>query len=210
MKKDFAVRDHKNHPADSMNWQELQQAIRVCRLCRLCESRTQAVFGEGAMNPPVMFIGEGPGCEEDRSGRPFVGRSGKLLDCMIRTMQLKREQVFISSIVKCRPPNNRNPKPDEGATCLPYLYRQIELLQPRILVLLGNVPLRFLLGLTGISKVHGNFYQCRDIPAVATYHPAYLMRTRSREKESWEDLRKVLWFLGKSPSQTFNGFLLNS
>ncbi len=191
-----------NNPVDSMNWRELQKAVAECRECRLCQSRTQPVFGEGAMNPPIMFIGEGPGCHEDQSGRPFVGRAGKLLDRMIQAMQFEREQVYIGNIVKCRPPGNRNPQDNESRACLPYLNRQIKLLQPRILILLGSVPLNFLLGLTGITKVHGTFHEYHGIPATATYHPSYLLRAQTRKQEAWDDLQKVMHRLGKDPART--------
>ncbi len=189
-----------SNPPDALDWQNLQEVVAGCRLCRLCESRTNTVFGEGATNPPLMFVGEGPGRYEDQSGRPFVGRAGQLLTRMIEAMQFKRSEVFIGNIVKCRPPENRNPQEDEAEACLPYLNRQIDLLKPRILILLGAVPLRFLLGLTGITKLHGNFYEYRGIPTMPTYHPSYLLRAQHKKKEAWQDLQKVMLRLGKDPA----------
>ncbi len=177
---------------DQMNLDELRERVRECRECELCRTRSNTVFGEGSRCPPVMFIGEGPGHYEDQSGRPFVGRAGKLLDQMIEEMGLAREEVFIGNIVKCRPPDNRNPSDEEAQNCLPYLRRQIVLLKPRFLILLGAVPLQFMLGLKGITKLHGNFYEYMEIPTMATYHPSYLLRVNSRKREAWEDLQKIM------------------
>ncbi|MFO7821981.1 MAG: uracil-DNA glycosylase [Lentisphaeria bacterium] len=188
--------------ADPRDWDELMEAVQTCTKCALSQSRTHAVFGEGAINASVMFIGEGPGYHEDQSGRPFVGRAGKLLTRMIKAMQFQREDVFITNIVKCRPPGNRNPQDEEAAACMPYLNRQIDIIKPRVLVLLGAVPLRHLLGLQGITKIHGNFYKYRDIDVLPTYHPSFLLRSPQRKAEAWEDLQKVMQAVGKNPEAT--------
>ncbi len=150
----------------------------------------------------VMFIGEGPGSHEDRTGRPFVGPAGQLLTRMITAMQLTRDEVYIANIVKCRPPGNRNPDPEEVDACRPYLERQIELVNPRVIVLLGAVPLSALLGKSGISSLHGQWQQYKDIPVMPTYHPSYLLRSPQRKKEAWEDLQEVMRKLGKDPAET--------
>lgn len=188
--------------ADPRDWDELREAVLACPKCRLSETRTHAVFGEGSIKAPVMFIGEGPGYHEDQSGRPFVGRAGELLTRMISAMQFAREDVYITNIVKCRPPGNRNPQDDEAAACLPYLNRQIDIIKPKIMVLLGAVPLRHLLGLGGITKIHGTFYEYRGIPVCPTYHPSFLLRSPQRKTEAWEDLQKVMRHVGKDPEAT--------
>mgnify|MGYP006279363533 CR=1 FL=1 len=188
--------------ADPRNWDELMEAIQSCTRCGLCKSRTHAVFGEGAIDAAVMFIGEGPGYHEDQSGRPFVGRAGELLTKMIKAMQFRREDVFITNIVKCRPPANRDPQDNEAAACLPYLNRQIDIVQPQIIVLLGAVPLYYLLGRRGITRIHGNFYQYRGITVLPTYHPSFVSRSTQRKAEAWEDLQKVMKRVGKDPEET--------
>ncbi|OPZ27921.1 MAG: Uracil DNA glycosylase superfamily protein [Lentisphaerae bacterium ADurb.BinA184] len=183
-------------------WEGLAAAVAGCRRCRLHAGRTQTVFGEGARNAAVMFVGEGPGEEEDRTGRPFVGLAGGLLTRMIAAMQFSREEVYIANIVKCRPPGNRTPQPDEAAACLPYLLRQIELIKPKVLVLLGAVPLRYVMRIDGITRVHGQWMEFGGIPCLPTYHPAYLLRSPQMKKESWEDLQKVMQRLGRDPAET--------
>ena len=180
----------------------LQQQVARCRKCRLHESRTHAVFGEGDTDARLMFIGEAPGYEEDRQGRPFVGAAGGLLDRMIAAMQFRREDVYIANIVKCRPPANRRPEDTEGRACLPYLRRQIELVSPDVLVLLGGVALDFLLGLRGINKVHGQWLDYEGVPAMPTFHPAYLLRVPQKKRDAWQDLQAVMERLGKDPETT--------
>jgi DNA polymerase len=160
------------------------------------------VFDDGNRNARLMFIGEGPGREEDEQGVPFVGPAGKLLTRMIAAMQFERSEVYIANIVKCRPPRNRNPEDTEAEACLPYLRRQIALVKPEVIVLLGAVPLRHLLGESGINRLHGRWYEFEGIPVMPTFHPAYLLRVDQRKRDAWEDLKKVMERLGKDPEQT--------
>lgn len=189
-------------PVASLGWEELTQCIADCRLCGLCRSRTRTVMGDGSRTAELMFIGEGPGRDEDRQGLPFVGAAGQLLDRMITAMQFSRPEVYIANIVKCRPPHNRNPEPAEAEACLPYLYRQIELVSPQVIVLLGAVPLRFLLGKRGIRALRGQWLDFRGIPVMPTYHPAYLLRAPQAKREVWSDLQQVMLRLGKDPAKT--------
>ena len=164
-----------------------------CRKCRLCAGRTTVVFGVGDPSARVMFIGEGPGADEDRLGEPFVGRAGQLLNSMIRAMGLRREDVYIANVVKCRPPGNRDPQPDEVAACLPYLARQIELIDPTVLVTLGRVAAGHLLGTSApISSYRGRWQRWRDRDVMPTFHPAYLLRSPSQKPKAWVDLKAVL------------------
>lgn len=176
---------------------DLSLAASSCTGCRLHPTRHNVVFGEGNPNAELMFIGEGPGYDEDMQGRPFVGKAGQLLDKMITAMQFARSEVYIANIVKCRPPENRNPEPDEAAACLPYLRRQIELISPRVIVLLGSVPLEHLLGQKGIRRLRGQWLEYNNIPVMPTYHPAYLLRYPEAKKETWSDLQQVMKVFGK-------------
>lgn len=163
-----------------------------CGLCRLSEKRRAVVFGEGDPHAAVMFIGEGPGAEEDRTGRPFVGQAGQLLDRMIFAIGLRRDQVYITNIVKCRPPGNRDPKDDEVAACSPYLDRQIDLVKPEVLVALGKPASHRLTGTRKpISALRGRWVSYRGIPLMPVFHPAYMLRTPSAKREAWEDLKKI-------------------
>jgi DNA polymerase len=166
--------------------------VRDCRRCPLCEQRNLTVFGEGSHQARLMFIGEGPGADEDRQGRPFVGRAGQLLTKMIQAMKFTREEVYIGNIVKCRPPRNRVPEKEEAAACLPYLNRQIKLINPEVLVLLGATPLQYLLNLKGINRQHGQWHEYLGIPTLPTFHPAYLLRSPNKKREAWADLQKVM------------------
>jgi uracil-DNA glycosylase family 4 len=179
--------------------------IRQCRLCDLGSLRTNAVPGEGSPNARIMFIGEAPGADEDAQGRPFVGRAGQLLDKIIAACCLKREDVYIGNILKCRPPNNRDPRPEEIIACLPYLQRQIELINPEIIVALGAHAAKTLLNTTKpIGQLRGIFHEYqpglgkKPIKLMATFHPAYLLRNYSAEnrRKVWEDMKKVLSELG--------------
>ena len=176
-------------------------AVAACAACKLGATRCKTVPGEGAAAPEIVFIGEGPGSEEDASGRPFVGPAGQLLDRMIRAMGLSREAVFIANVVKCRPPGNREPEPDEVAACLPFLEAQLAALHPKVLCTLGNVPLRALLGAAtpGITRMHGQRLAWRGLPLIPTFHPSYLLRNDEAKKPAWEDLKTVLAVLGRSP-----------
>lgn len=181
-------------PAPS-SWEALQAAVAGCRRCGLHQGRTQTVFGVGKVDADWMLIGEAPGAEEDRRGEPFVGRAGKLLDSMLRAVGLSREQVFIANILKCRPPNNRDPKPDEVAACEDYLAQQIRAVQPKLILALGRVAAQNLLKTeTPIGKMRGNRYRWGDpaVPVVVTYHPAYLLRAPREKRKSWQDLQLAM------------------
>ena len=164
-----------------------------CRRCRLESGRSQIVFGVGNPEAALVFVGEGPGAEEDRQGEPFVGEAGQLLTRMIAAMGFAREEVYICNVVKCRPPNNRTPEPDEIAHCMPFLQGQLEALQPRILVALGRTAAQALLATsTSISALRGTWRSYRGIPVMPTFHPAYLLRTPAAKREVWSDLQKVM------------------
>lgn len=173
-----------------MDWDELENDIRACGACRLCEKRRQAVPGVGDRRAEWMFVGEGPGSEEDQRGEPFVGAAGKLLDAMLAAIGLKRgENVYIANAVKCRPPHNRTPQADEIATCHPYLARQIELVRPRVLIALGRpAALALLDAEISIGASRGRVFHRGDTPVVVTYHPAYLLRNQADKAKAWEDL----------------------
>ncbi|HUC83564.1 MAG TPA: uracil-DNA glycosylase [Candidatus Acidoferrales bacterium] len=173
--------------------------VSVCIKCRLCEARTHTVFGEGDADAKLFFIGEGPGENEDLQGRPFVGRAGQLLDKMIAAMGLKREQAFIANIVKCRPPENRVPAPDEVATCTPYLVRQIEIIRPKVIVTLGLPAAKYMLSSSlTMGRLRGQWQQWRGIKLMPTFHPAYLLRsyTEDNRQKVWSDLKAVMKELG--------------
>lgn len=173
-----------------LSWPELRRTIADCRACGLCEKRTQTVPGVGDEQADWLFIGEGPGADEDAQGEPFVGQAGKLLDAMLAAIDLKRgEDVYIANAVKCRPPGNRTPEPAEMAACRPFLTRQIELLQPKLLVLLGRAAADSVLGLEKpLAAMRGRVHEYQGIPVVVTYHPAYLLRNLPEKAKAWEDL----------------------
>ena len=171
------------------DWDGLRDVVAGCTRCRLHQGRTQTVFGVGSPDADWMFIGEAPGAEEDRRGEPFVGRAGKLLDEMLRAIGEARDSVFITNILKCRPPNNRDPKPDESAACRSYLERQIELVQPKIIIAVGRIAAQQLLATDApVGRLRGKVHQMGDTPLVVTYHPAYLLRSPSQKRKSWDDL----------------------
>jgi len=177
--------------------EELSETAARCRQCRLAAGRRNVVFGVGNPNARLMFVGEGPGADEDASGEPFVGRAGQLLTAMLRAMRLRREDVYIANIVKCRPPGNRDPEPDEAAACLPYLRRQIELVNPAVIVLLGRIAARFLLGTTApISSYRGVWKTWEGRDVLPTYHPAFLLRNPAAKAQAWADLRRLRRFWG--------------
>ena len=178
------------HEVQAMDWVELKAAVASCTACELHKTRTQTVFGVGDENADWLFIGEAPGADEDAKGEPFVGQAGKLLDNMLKSIGLKRgENVYIANVVKSRPPNNRNPLPNEIAACLPYLRRQIELIQPKLIVTLGKIASETLLGREAtISSLRGKVHAYQGIPLIVTYHPAYLLRTLPDKAKAWEDL----------------------
>ena len=177
---------------------EIADEISKCRACPLSETRRNVVPGEGNCHAELMFIGEGPGADEDASGRPFVGEAGQLLTKMISAMGYSREEVYIANIVKCRPPGNRNPGDGEAACCIGYLTRQIAAVRPRAIVLLGSVPLRYLMKIDGITRNRGRWLKYHEIPVMPTFHPAYLLRDPSRKRPVWEDLKQVMKLLGKT------------
>lgn len=178
---------------------EINAEISRCRKCRLHEAKTNYVPGEGALHPDVMFIGEGPGETEDKFGRPFIGRAGQLLDKIIQKMGYRREDVFIGNVVKCRPPNNREPQKDEVDACLPFIRRQIETLAPRAIVCLGKVAFNNLLGCSyGISRIRGKLFDFSGIAVIPTFHPSYILHKKGKDEisqakwEVWEDMQKVI------------------
>jgi len=175
--------------ADGLDWDELEACVACCTRCELAQSRTNTVFGVGNPSADWLIIGEAPGAEEDRRGEPFVGRAGKLLDEMLRAIGESRETVFIANILKCRPPNNRDPKPAESAACREYLERQIELVQPRIILAVGRIAAQNLLQSDEpVGRMRGRPHDLGGIPLVVTYHPAYLLRSPSQKQKSWSDL----------------------
>lgn len=185
---------------DDDPWPDLDLAaigalVAGCSRCDLAVTRLNTVFGEGATDrPAVMFVGEGPGAEEDKAGRPFVGPAGQLLDNMIRAMGLRREDCYIANVVKCRPPNNAVPRPDQSGPCLPYLHAQIRRIRPRFIVALGATAAKALFGRPEVSvgRLRGRFHRLGDIPLVVTYHPAALLRDPSFKRPAWDDLKLVM------------------
>ncbi|MGC2166712.1 MAG: uracil-DNA glycosylase [Gallionella sp.] len=171
-------------------WPDLKQRVRDCSACKLRAGCNQTVFGVGEQTADWLFVGEGPGAEEDAQGEPFVGQAGKLLDNMLMAIKLKRgKNVYIGNVVKCRPPGNRAPEPDEIKQCLPYLQRQIELIQPKLIVALGKVAANALLGRDApLASLRGKVHNYKGIPLIITYHPAYLLRTPSEKAKTWQDL----------------------
>jgi uracil-DNA glycosylase len=177
-----------------LGWAELERAVKSCTLCPLHQTRTQGVFGVGNRNAQWMVIGEAPGADEDRQGEPFVGRAGQLLNSMLKAVGLKREQVFIANILKSRPPNNRDPRPEEVRACLPYLFRQIELVNPQLILCVGRIAAQTLLETdTSIGKLRGQLHRIAgNRPMIVTYHPAYLLRSPGEKRKSWADLLLAL------------------
>lgn len=174
----------------ALGWDELEARVTACERCRLCEKRTQTVFGVGDREADWMLIGEAPGENEDKQGEPFVGQAGKLLDSMLRALSLARGQdVYIANVVKCRPPGNRNPEPDEVARCEPYLQRQVALVKPKLIIALGRVAAQNLLKTdASISSLRGRVHRYEDVPVIVTYHPAYLLRSLPDKAKAWADL----------------------
>ncbi len=176
-------------------WEVLRNEVAQCIKCELHKSRTQTVFGVGNQQANWLIIGEAPGAEEDRQGEPFVGRAGKLLNAMLQAVGLQRDEVYIANILKCRPPNNRDPRPDEVSACRNYLRRQIDLIQPHIILAVGRVAAQNLLQTeTPIGRMRGQRYSYADtgIPVVVTYHPAYLLRSPREKRKAWQDLQLAM------------------
>ena len=184
------ITDDRRNRILRMDWQELKTSVAACKACPLHEKRSQAVFGVGDENADWLFIGEGPGAEEDAKGEPFVGQAGKLLDSMLAAVGLKRgENVYIANVVKCRPPGNRNPEPQEAQQCEPYLEQQIALIQPKLIVALGKIAVQNLLKADAtIASLRGRLHDYRGIPLIVTYHPAYLLRNLPDKAKAWTDL----------------------
>lgn len=175
------------------NWDELEKSIENCQKCKLCKNRNNIVFGVGNKEADVMFIGEGPGADEDMQGKPFVGKAGKLMDMAFIALGIKREEVYIANIVKCRPPSNRNPEQDEEQACLNYLRNQVILVKPKIIVLLGGVALKNILGPEyGITTSRGKWIEKRGIHYMPTWHPAALLRDETKKIDFINDLKLVL------------------
>jgi DNA polymerase len=174
----------------AMDWNALRETVRDCTACALCRQRKQAVFGVGDEAASWLFVGEGPGADEDEQGEPFVGQAGRLLDSMLGAMGLRRgADVYIANVVKCRPPGNRTPTPEESAACAPYLDRQIDLVAPRLIVALGKTAaVRLLNTEASLASLRGRVHRYRGIPVVVTYHPAYLLRSLPEKSKAWADL----------------------
>lgn len=183
----------KNETIARMDWSQLEQTVAACQLCSLSQTRTQTVFGIGTQQAELMIIGEAPGEQEDKTGQPFVGPAGKLLDNMLLAIGLTRTQhVYIANVLKCRPPGNRDPSPDEIAYCSAYLRRQVALIQPKVILLLGRFSAQTLLETTiTIGKLRGQIHHYQEVPAVVTYHPAYLLRSPAEKAKAWADLNVV-------------------
>ncbi|MCL2179070.1 MAG: uracil-DNA glycosylase [Proteobacteria bacterium] len=180
--------------------EEIRAQMGDCRRCKLCEQRTQIVFGVGNPQAELVFVGEGPGADEDVQGIPFVGRAGQLLTKMIEAMHFSRNEVYICNVVKCRPPNNRNPEPDEIEACQGFLKAQLAAIGPKVLVALGKFAVHTLLAeSTPITKLRGRWREYEGIPLMPTYHPAYLLRNPAEKKNVWLDLQSVMQRLGKPP-----------
>lgn len=174
----------------------IQSDLGNCTRCQLCHARTHIVFGEGNPNAQLVLVGEGPGFDEDQCGRPFVGAAGQLLTKILEAMSLSREAVYICNIVKCRPPNNRNPESDEIRQCLPFLKRQLAAIRPRVICALGSVAARTLLETaTPISRLRGQFHEVMGIPVMPTFHPAYLLRNPDKKREVWNDVQQIMKML---------------
>jgi DNA polymerase len=184
-------------PPGAENLEDLRSDLGECTRCGLSAGRTHIVFGEGDPSARLVFVGEAPGFDEDRSGRPFVGAAGQLLTKIITAMTLDREQVYICNVIKCRPPGNRNPQPEEINACKPFLERQIRILEPEVICTLGSFAAQTLLDTANpISRLRGRFYDYRGIRLMPTFHPAYLLRNPARKREVWDDMKKIMGLLG--------------
>ena len=174
------------------SWEQLEEQIKDCKKCKLCQNRTNIVLGVGKKDTDVMFIGEGPGADEDREGIPFVGKAGKLMDQALIGLGINRDEIYIANIVKCRPPANRNPENDEAAACMDYLRSQVLLIKPKIIVLLGSVALKNILGDEyGITSARGKWIENKGIRYLPTWHPAALLRDEAKKIDFWNDLKEV-------------------
>jgi len=181
---------HRVQGVSAMDWPQLREAVAACSACGLCRQRKQAVFGVGHESAPWLFIGEGPGADEDEQGEPFVGQAGRLLDAMMAAIGIRRgREAYIANVVKCRPPGNRTPTLEEAAACAPFLDRQIDLIRPRLIVALGKTAaMRLLQTEASLGSLRGKVHRYRGTPLVVTYHPAYLLRNLPDKAKAWEDL----------------------
>ena len=188
--------DHRDAP--KMTLEEIRAELGDCQRCHLSETRHRIVFGEGNPHAELVFVGEAPGGDEDIQGKPFVGRAGQLLTKIIAAMELTRKDVYICNILKCRPPGNRNPLPNEIATCEPFLVRQLKAIKPRVICALGGFAAHMLLNSEApITALRGSFHDYQGIPLMPTYHPAYLLRNPGAKRQVWEDVQKIMEMLGK-------------
>jgi DNA polymerase len=186
------IKSEEPHSPQILSLEEIRKELGDCKRCKLHRTRRTIVFGEGNIKTKLMFIGEGPGYDEDVQGRPFVGKAGQLLTRIIQSINLQREEVYIANVIKCRPPQNRNPEPDEIQSCHPFLMKQIMAIQPKIICALGTFSAQTLLKTdTKISALRGKFYDLEGIKVIPTYHPAFLLRNPERKKEVWEDMKKI-------------------
>lgn len=184
-------------------WQQIEQAVSACTRCDLHSTRTQAVFGVGSHDADLLIIGEAPGRDEDLQGEPFVGRAGQLLNAMLAAIGYRREQVYIANILKCRPPNNRDPRPDEAEACNPWLQKQIELVQPAVILALGRIAAQNLLNTDrSLGALRTGQHKYAGIPLIVTYHPAYLLRKPIDKRKSWQDLKRVKMLLNEDGHST--------
>lgn len=189
----------KNKPIHSNEWDKLEKAVIQCTACGLDKTRTQTVLGTGCRQAKLMVIGEAPGAEEDRQGEPFVGRAGQLLNAMLESIGLDRSSVYIANILKCRPPNNRDPLLSEVNLCTPFLTKQIELIQPALLLAVGRIAAHFLLNTeTPLSQLRGKMHSYGNTPLIITYHPAYLLRSPKEKRKAFQDLQQVQQLLMNS------------
>jgi DNA polymerase len=195
-------KDELSLPRDGETFEDIRQDVGECLRCPLHKSRNTIVHSEGDRKARLMFVGEAPGADEDASGRPFVGRAGQLLNKIIEAIGMKRDDVFIGNVNRCRPPQNRTPTHEEAATCKPFLLREIALLRPDVIVVLGNTAMKNLLDTKeGITKLRGHFMDYKGIKVMPTFHPAYLLRDPSKKRETWEDMKKVREYLNKTKSE---------
>jgi DNA polymerase len=185
-------------PSEAPTLEEIRKELGDCKRCKLHRTRRTIVFGEGNPNAKLMFVGEGPGYDEDVQGRPFVGKAGQLLTKIIQSIHLKRDQVYIANIIKCRPPQNRNPEPDEIESCSPFLMKQIQAIQPKIICALGTFAAQTLLRTDAkITSLRGKAFELGGIKVLPTYHPAFLLRNPDKKREVWEDMKQIAEWLAK-------------
>ena len=191
------VKREKRQVEKPLTLEDVKSGLGECTRCPLCDGRSNIVFGVGSDHADLMFIGEAPGKDEDIQGEPFVGRAGKLLTDIIKAMGLSRDDVYIANIIKCRPPDNRNPSKEEVEACITFLIRQIAAIRPKVICTLGNVPAQTLLDTNqGITKLRGRFYEYQGVKLMPTFHPAYLLRNPKEKAKVWEDIQKIMLELG--------------